>query len=111
MPAQGSPVRLHDLREGAATLAPAARADREVVQETMGHSSITISMDVRVSVLPGPAKEAVEAAAKLVPRQAVGRPAHASLAQSTPKSRLGPGQGTWPGPKFAGQSPIEGLTG
>ncbi|UQA94548.1 site-specific integrase [Streptomyces halobius] len=62
------PVRLHDLRHGAATLMLAAGADMKVVQEMLGHSSITITMDIYASVLPELAKEAAEAAAKLVPR-------------------------------------------
>ncbi len=62
------PVRLHDLRHGAATLMLAAGADMKVVQEMLGHSSITITMDIHASVLPELAKEAAEAAAKLVPR-------------------------------------------
>ncbi|MFF4725009.1 tyrosine recombinase XerC [Streptomyces mirabilis] len=39
------PVRLHDLRHGAATLAHAAGADLKDVQEVLGHSSITITAD------------------------------------------------------------------
>ncbi len=35
------PVRLHDLRHGAATLAHAAGADLKDIQEMLGHSSIT----------------------------------------------------------------------
>lgn len=45
----------------------------------LGHSSIT--MDSYASVLPELAKEAAEAAAKLVPRQVGNPPAHASLTQ------------------------------
>ncbi|MFI7101923.1 tyrosine recombinase XerC [Streptomyces sp. NPDC050161] len=64
------PIRLHDLRHGAATLALAAGADMKVVQEMLGHSSITITSDTYTSVLPEVAREAAEAAARLVPRQA-----------------------------------------
>jgi len=39
------PVRLHDLRHGAATLAHAAGADMKDIQEMLGHSSITITAD------------------------------------------------------------------
>ena len=53
----------------------------KVVQETLGHSSTTITMDIYASVLPEVAKEAAEAAAALVPRQARNAPAHASLMQ------------------------------
>jgi integrase len=58
------PIRLHDLRHGAATLALAAGADMKVVQETLRHSSITITSDTYTSVLP----EVAYAAAALVPR-------------------------------------------
>lgn len=39
------PVRLHDLRHDAASLMLAAGVDLKVVQETLGHSSITITSD------------------------------------------------------------------
>ena len=44
------PVRLHDLRHGAATLALAAGVDIKVVQEMLGHSSSTITRDTYTSV-------------------------------------------------------------
>jgi integrase len=62
------PIRLHDLRHGAATLALAAGADLKVVQETLRHSSITITADTYTSVLPQVAFAAAEATAALVPR-------------------------------------------
>lgn len=62
------PVRLHDLRHGAATLALAAGADMKIVQEMLGHSSITITSDTYTSVLPQVAQDAAEAAARLIPR-------------------------------------------
>jgi hypothetical protein len=39
------PIRLHDLRHGAATLTLATGADLKVVQDLLGHSSITITAD------------------------------------------------------------------
>lgn len=44
------PVRLHDLRHGAATLALAAGVDVKVVQEMLGHSTSTITRDTYTSV-------------------------------------------------------------
>jgi integrase len=62
------PIRLHDLRHGAATLALAGGANLKVVQEMLGHASIAITADTYTSVLPEVAREAAEAAARLVPR-------------------------------------------
>ncbi|GAA2791498.1 tyrosine-type recombinase/integrase [Saccharopolyspora taberi] len=75
------PVRLHDLRHGAATLALAGGADLKVVQEMLGHSSITITSDTYTSVLPQVAREAAEAAVRLVPRARTGTDGHASGTQ------------------------------
>ncbi|WP_239313778.1 tyrosine recombinase XerC, partial [Frankia sp. Cj3] len=50
--AQLPPIRLHDLRHGAATLALAGGTDLKIVQELLGHSSITITADTYTSVLP-----------------------------------------------------------
>ena len=62
------PIRLHDLRHGAATLALAGGADLKTVSEMLGHSTITITADTYASVLPEVARRAAEAAARLVPR-------------------------------------------
>jgi integrase len=62
------PIRLHDLRHGAATLALAGGADIKVVQAMLGHSSITLTADTYTSVLPQVARAAAEAAAAVVPR-------------------------------------------
>ncbi|RAG83815.1 site-specific integrase [Streptacidiphilus pinicola] len=45
------PVRLHDLRHGAATHALAAGVDARVVKETLGHSSSTFTRDTYQSVV------------------------------------------------------------
>ncbi|MER6000059.1 site-specific integrase [Nonomuraea angiospora] len=47
-----SPIRLHDLRHGAATLALTAHTDLKVVQAMLGHASIVLTADTYVSVLP-----------------------------------------------------------
>lgn len=62
------PIRLHDLRHGAATLALAAGVDMKVVQEMLDHASYALTSDTYTSVLPEVARAAAEAAAKLVPR-------------------------------------------
>ncbi|MFG2285055.1 tyrosine-type recombinase/integrase [Streptomyces sp. NPDC048595] len=66
------PIRLHDLRHGAAALALAGGVDMKSVSEMLGHSSIKITSDICTSVLPEIAKDAAEAAARLDP------PAHTS---------------------------------
>jgi integrase len=54
------PIRLHDLRHGAATLALAAGLELKVVQEMLGHSSIVLTADTYTSVLPEVAHTAAE---------------------------------------------------
>ncbi|WP_433152992.1 tyrosine-type recombinase/integrase [Actinomadura nitritigenes] len=54
------PIRLHDLRHGAATLALAAGVELKVVQEMLGHSSIVLTADTYTSVLPEAAHTAAE---------------------------------------------------
>ncbi|EWM15304.1 tyrosine-type recombinase/integrase [Kutzneria sp. 744] len=64
------PVRLHDLRHGAATLALAGGADMKTVQELLGHASYTLTANTYTSVLPDYARTAAEKAANLIPRAA-----------------------------------------
>ncbi|WP_413101988.1 tyrosine-type recombinase/integrase [Streptomyces sp. Inha503] len=63
------PIRLHDLRHGAATLMLAAGIDVKIVSDTLGHSDTRITRDIYQSVLPHVGKSAAEATAKLVPLQ------------------------------------------
>jgi integrase len=44
------PVRLHDLRHGAATIALAAGIDIKVVSEQLGHTTTTLTRDTYQSV-------------------------------------------------------------
>ncbi|WP_233611534.1 tyrosine-type recombinase/integrase [Amycolatopsis sp. WAC 01376] len=46
------PIRLHDLRHGAATLALAAGADMKVVQAMLRHSSITVTAEATAKLIP-----------------------------------------------------------
>ncbi|MET8980851.1 tyrosine-type recombinase/integrase [Streptomyces sp. NPDC004539] len=63
------PVRLHDLRHLAATLALLAGIDIRVVSEMLGHSETAVTRDIYQTVLEEIAREAAEAVVKLVPRR------------------------------------------
>jgi integrase len=71
------PIRLHDLRHGAATLALAAHTDLKVIQQMLGHSSIVTTADTYTSVLPEVAHTAAQASANLI----------LDVARSVPRSR------------------------
>ncbi|MEV7228565.1 site-specific integrase [Polymorphospora sp. NPDC051019] len=60
------PVRLHDLRHGAASLAHEAGADLKTLQELLGHSSIVVTADTYTSVLPLTQRRSADATAHLV---------------------------------------------
>jgi hypothetical protein len=60
------PVRLHDLRHGAASLAHAAGADLKILQDLLGHSSILVTADTYTSVLPLTQRRTADATADLV---------------------------------------------
>ncbi|MGI5146838.1 site-specific integrase [Plantactinospora sp. CA-294935] len=60
------PIRLHDLRHGAATLAHAAGADLKMVQDQLGHASMRFTADVYTAVLPDAQRKTAEATARLV---------------------------------------------
>ncbi len=68
------PIRLHDLRHGAATLALASRTDLKVIQQVLGHSSIVTTADTYTSVLPETAHRAAEATADMVIKAARSAP-------------------------------------
>ena len=53
-----SRIRLHDLRHTHATLALQAGVHPKVVQERLGHSSISITLDLYSHVVPGMQEEA-----------------------------------------------------
>jgi len=60
------PIRLHDLRHGAATLALASHADLKIIQQMLGHSSIVTTADTYTSVLPETAHRAAQATADMI---------------------------------------------
>ncbi|WP_104817596.1 site-specific integrase [Kitasatospora sp. MMS16-BH015] len=66
------PVRLHDLRHGAASMALSAHVDLKVIQHQIGHASIVTTADTYVSVLPQIAREGAEATARLLREAARG---------------------------------------
>jgi len=75
------PIRLHDLRHGAASLSLAAGNELKTVQAMLGHSSIVLTADTYTSVLPCLAHQAAEATAELVLRAA--RSKSATLRRTT----------------------------
>jgi peptidoglycan hydrolase-like protein with peptidoglycan-binding domain len=78
------PIRLHDLRHGAATLALAAGTDMKVISEMLRHSTTQITSDTYTSVLPEVARKAAEAAAGLVPRQTAVAPLESAVPNPCP---------------------------
>jgi integrase len=62
------PIRFHDLRHGAASLAKASGADSKYIAALLGHSRSSFTDDVYVTLFPEVAKAAAEAAAAIVPR-------------------------------------------
>jgi integrase len=60
------PIRLHDLRHGAASLMLAAGVNMKVVQETLGHTSSVFTADTYTSVFPQVAKAAADKTAALL---------------------------------------------
>jgi integrase len=53
-------IRFHDLRHSAATLLLSMGVPAKVVQELLGHSTISITMDVYSHVLPSMQRDAME---------------------------------------------------
>jgi len=70
------PVRLHDLRHGAASLMISAGVDVAVISKRLGHSSIRITADTYGHLLEGVGRAAAEAAEALIPQQSPDHVAH-----------------------------------
>jgi integrase len=60
------PVRLHDLRHGAASLAPAAGGEVKNISTMLGHASIQTTADTYTTVLPASAHDAAERTATML---------------------------------------------
>ena len=58
-------IRLHDLRHGWATMALAAGVHK-VVQERLGHSSISVTLDIYSHVVPAMETDAADRVAALI---------------------------------------------
>jgi integrase len=52
-------IRFHDLRHGAATLLLSLGVHAKVVQEMLGHTQISMTMDIYSHVLPSMQQDAV----------------------------------------------------
>lgn len=65
------PIRFHDLRHGAASLAKAAGLDTKYISSLLGHSRTSFTDSVYVTLFPEVQKAAAEAAAAIVPRKGV----------------------------------------
>jgi integrase len=77
------PIRLHDLRHGAATLALAAGVEMKVVQAMLRHASITTTSDLYTEVLPELSRDAARKVALIIPRVSSRRLGRVSGAQET----------------------------
>jgi integrase len=63
------PIRLHDLRHSAATIALAAGVDIKVVSEQLGHTTTTLTRDTYQSVVKQLHRDAADAVAKKITNQ------------------------------------------
>jgi integrase len=64
------PIRLHDLRHGAASMLLAAKVEPKVISQMLGHATVAFTMDVYTEVAEELAESAAEAIAAYVPRRA-----------------------------------------
>ncbi|MET8473214.1 tyrosine-type recombinase/integrase [Streptomyces sp. NPDC006422] len=66
-------IRLHDARHGTATLLTAAGVAPRVVMEILGHSQISITMDVYTHVVQDSQREAMSHMDRLLRKRRLGR--------------------------------------
>jgi hypothetical protein len=90
------PVRLHDLRHGAATLAHEAGADLKTVQDQLGHTSIVLTADTYTSVLLDLHFKVAEATARLVLKAAARNPGRRYRSKIGPPKSTAADQATGP---------------
>jgi len=84
MAQSGLPLtRVHDLRHGAATLALASGVEMKVVQDMLGHSSITITIETYTDVLPQVARSVAASRAGKTCNESRGPPRITGLANTT----------------------------
>lgn len=83
------PIRLHDLRHFAATLALVAGVDIKIVQEQLGHPLRAVTSDPYTSVLPEVAQAAAEATAALMSRSTIAARSTQPAKRTAQKSRTG----------------------
>lgn len=62
------PIRLHDLRHGAATMLLAARSPPKVISELLGYATVAFTMDIYTEVAAELAEAAAAAVETFVPR-------------------------------------------
>jgi hypothetical protein len=86
------PVRLHELRHGAASLAHSAGADLKIVQEQLGHTSIVLTADTYTSVLTDKHHN-TEATARLVLAAAARGPKPGKRPTKGPPSKFAASEG------------------
>jgi len=104
------PVRLHDLRHGAASLTYRATKDLKLVSELLGHSGIQITADTYTSLFAEVDAAAAEAVAALVPRTyPTGQVNAASAAPTEPGVQTMCKPGDIPDTKFGYSDPELGL--
>ena len=60
-------IRFHDLRHGHATMALLAGIHPKIVSERLGHSTVSITLDIYSHALPSLQREAAETVAALIP--------------------------------------------
>jgi len=99
------PVRLHDLRHGAASLALAAGTDLKTVQAMLGHTSIVLTADTYTSDLHELQITAAEATARLVLAAAARNPGRPLCRTARPLEKsAAPPPGIRPEPVRANRS-------